>query len=73
MMKTFTARVIAGVDPVEAFVVGVKQIIPPPQQQGGAPGIAAPAATAGPPGMPAPPPMGMQAPLQGPVSPGLPG
>jgi hypothetical protein len=62
MMHGVVSRMLAGIDPVQAMLVGVQTLIPSPMPMGGTQGIAAPQASAGP-----PPPANLLAGMQGPV------
>lgn len=69
LMKGVISRMLAGIDPVQALMVGVQSLIPMPMSGGASPGMAVPQIPAGVPG----PPMGMSPGFQGPpVSPGPP-
>lgn len=72
MMRGVISRMLAGIDPVQALMVGVQSLIPTPMPGGVSSGIAVPQVPAGPPpGGVTPPPMGMSPGFQGggPVSP----
>ena len=68
MMHGVVGRMLAGIDPVQAFMVGAQSLIPVPMSGGAPPGMAGPQIPAGPP----PSPMGMSPGFmgEGPVSPG---
>jgi hypothetical protein len=70
MFHGVIGRIMSGVDPKSAFMVGVQTLVPSPMPAAGTPGSAAPQASAG----PTPPPsllQGIQGPV--PVSPGVSG
>lgn len=66
MMHGVVSRMLAGVNPTEALMVGMQSIVPLPMQGGAVPGMAAPPAPAGQMPMPG----GMPPGMGGPVSPG---